>query len=243
MRVLIVGGSGYVPGLVLPLLDERFTLRVLDPRPPAHPCEYVCGNATDYARVREALDGVDVVVHAAMGRHDGAEPSRAASLFDVNVTSVYLTLLAAHDAGVPHAVYVSSVSVYQNLDARIVDESTPGDADDVYGLTKRFGEQVCQAAVSRWRLSINVLRLAFPTPDVVWPAWGFVQPPVILRTADGRPMQATAATDLARAVTAAIDHRDGYQVFIISGDQSVRLWNTAKARRLLGWAPTFPADG
>src|SRR6266545_976292 len=239
MRLLIVGGSGYVPGLVLPVLAEDHTVRVLDPRPPASRCEYVRGDATDYASVRAALDGVDVVIHAAMGSHDASDPARAASLFDVNVKSVHLTLLASHDAGIRHAVHLSSVSVYRNLDARTVDESVPPDADDSYGLSKRLGEEVCRAAAHRWPLSVNVLRLAFPTPDAIWPAWGFVDPPAVLRAADGRTIHATAATDLARAVSAAIDYRDGYQVFIISGDQSVGLWSTAKAHRLLGWTPTF----
>jgi nucleoside-diphosphate-sugar epimerase len=242
MRVLVVGGSGYLPGLVMPLLGEHHLVRVLDPRPPGYGCEYVCGDATRYPDVRRAVQGVDVVIHAATGSHD-ADPAAAASLFDVNVTSVYLTLLAAHDAGVPHAVYVSSLSVYRDIEARALDESVPADADDAYGLSKRLGEEVCQAAARQWGLSANVLRVAFPTADAVWPAWGFKQPPRIQRAADGRPIHATAATDLARAVIAAIDYRDGFQVFIITGDRSARLWDTAKARRLLGWTPTFTTGG
>jgi nucleoside-diphosphate-sugar epimerase len=61
------------------------------------------------------------------------------------------------------------------------------------------------------------------------------------QAADGTPIHGTAATDLARAVLAAIDYRDGFQIFTISGDDSARLWSTAKARRLLGWVPTFGA--
>jgi nucleoside-diphosphate-sugar epimerase len=239
MRVLVVGGSGYVAGLVLPLLAARHAIRVLDRWPPPDGVEYRAGNAVDYADLRQAAEGMDAVVHSAMGSTAWDTPGGAADAFDVNVTSVHLTLLAAHDAGVPHAVYVSSMSVYRDLTARRLDESVPPDATDLYGLTKRLGEQVCQAASEEWGLSVNVLRLTWPTPDDVWPAWGAPQRPELRYAADGTLIEATAATDLAAALLAALDHRDGYQVFTISGDRSARLWSTARARDILGWTPTF----
>jgi nucleoside-diphosphate-sugar epimerase len=242
MRLLVVGGSGYVGGLVVPLLSQRHAIRVLDRRsPPGGPdnAEYRNGSATDYADLRRAIEGMDALVHCAMGSHAQDTPGGAADSFDVNVKSVHLALLAAHDAGVGHAVYVSSMSVYRDLTARRLDESVPPDATDLYGLTKRLGEQVCQAASEEWGLSVNVLRLAWPTPDEVWPAWGGDEPPGRWYAADGTLIEATAATDLAAALLAALDHRDGYQVFTISGDRSARLWSTAKARDVLGWAPTF----
>ena len=61
--------------------------------------------------------------------------------------------------------------------------------------------------------------------------------------ADGTPIHATAGTDVARAVLAALDHRDGFEVFHISGDDSARLWSTEKARSVLGWQPRATAKG
>jgi nucleoside-diphosphate-sugar epimerase len=244
MRVLVVGGSGYVGRLVVPLLAGRHDIRVLDPRPPSIACEYVAGDATDPAVLATALVGIDAVVHCAMGATRPDQPGGASSAFDVNVKSVHLTLVAAHEAGVPHAVHVSSLSVYRDVERRrLDDESVPPDATDLYGLTKRLGEQVCRAAVEELGISVTVLRLTWPTPDEVWPAWGYTDPPTVLRNDDGALIQATAATDLARAVAAALDFRDGFQVFTISGDRSARLWGTAKAGRLLGWAPTFELNG
>jgi nucleoside-diphosphate-sugar epimerase len=150
MRVLYVGGSGYVGRLAVPLLRQRFAVRVLDILAPAGGDEYVRGDATGHAAVLAALAGVDAVIHGAM---------------------------AAHHAGVPHAVYLSSLSVYADPVSRWLDESAVPDATDVYGLTKRLGEEVCRAAVARDGLSVNILRLAWPTPDHLWPAWGSVTPP------------------------------------------------------------------
>ena len=43
MRVLIVGGSGYVAGLVRPLLAARHELRVLDREAPPDGVAYLAG--------------------------------------------------------------------------------------------------------------------------------------------------------------------------------------------------------
>jgi nucleoside-diphosphate-sugar epimerase len=242
MRVLVVGGAGYVASLVMPALRHRHEIRVLDTRSPSADVEHISGSATDYAELTRAVDGMDAVIHCAMGSLDWSTPQGAADAFDINVKSVHLTLMAARDAGVQHAVYISSLSVFGHITARRVDETTPADATDLYGLTKRLGEQVCLAAAAEWGLSVNVLRLVWPTPDEVWPAWGPWQTPELLYTDDGTLIQPTRASDLGAAILAALDHRDGCQIFTISGDESARLWSTAKARRLLGWAPTAKGD-
>jgi methylmalonyl-CoA mutase N-terminal domain/subunit len=55
---------------------------------------------------------------------------------------------------------------------------------------------------------------------------------------------ATAATDVAAAIAAALSYRDGLQAFTISADELAGRWSTAKARDLLAWHPQFtpPAD-
>jgi nucleoside-diphosphate-sugar epimerase len=238
MRVLVVGGSGYVAGLVLPELVQRHEVRVLDPRPAPAGVEYVPGDATDFEVLRQATEGVDTVLHCAMAGRDWNTPAGTVEAFAVHVTSVHLALRAAHESGVPHVVHISSMSVYRDLERRRLDESEPTDATDVYGLTKRLGEQVCAAAVAQWGLSVNVLRLTWPTPDELWPKWGgSLHEPVVRYTPDGTLIEPTAASDLARAVLAALEFRDGLQVFTISGARTLGLWSIDRARDLLGWQP------
>jgi nucleoside-diphosphate-sugar epimerase len=243
MRVLVVGGSGYVAGLMMPELARRHAVRVLDLRPPAAVVagvDYRTGDATDFEALCRAAEGVDTVLHCAMAT-DWQTPAGFVEAFAVHVASVHLTLRAAHETGITHAVHISSMSVFRDLENRRLDESDPTDATDLYGLTKRLGEQVCAAAVAEWGLSVNVLRLTWPTPDDVWPLWGIRgEPPFQRYAGDGRPIEATAASDLARAALAALEYRDGLQIFTISGDRSAALWSTAKARELLGWEPEFP---
>lgn len=230
--MLVVGGAGYVAGLFIPVLSQAHAVRVFDRKPGAD----VVGDATDPDDLARAMAGVDAVIHCAMTRSEAA-----ADMFDLNVKSVHLTLDAARQAGVPHAVHISSMSVYADLKGRrIADETVPADACEPYGLTKRLGEQVCHAAAREWGMSVNILRLAWPTPDEVWPAWDppwHDGPPMRLTTPDGTPIHGTAASDLGAAVAAALDYRHGCETFTICGDDSARLWGIDKARRLLGWSP------
>jgi nucleoside-diphosphate-sugar epimerase len=239
MAVLMIGGSGYVGGMVAPLLRRQFRLRIFDLRPPAGESGYVQGDATDYPALLAAMVGVDAIVHCAMNQVEGTASGIANAAFDVNVKSVHQTLAAARQASVPHLVYVSSISVYHDPVSRRLDESVVPDARDVYGLTKRLGEEVCRAAAAEYGLSVNVLRLAWPTRDRDWPAWSRIEPPESLRRPDGAAVCATAATDVAAAISAALDYRDGFQAFLVSSDDIGGRWSTNKARTRLGWRPIF----
>ena len=63
-----VGGSGYVGTLMLAGLAADHEVRVLDLVPPQGDHDHVVGSATDPQALAAALDGMDAVVHAAMGR-------------------------------------------------------------------------------------------------------------------------------------------------------------------------------
>ncbi|WP_027343541.1 NAD-dependent epimerase/dehydratase family protein [Hamadaea tsunoensis] len=241
MKVLYIGGAGYVGRFLVPLLARKHEIRVFDRTDPdLAEAEFLRGDATDYEALLAAMDGIDVVLHGAMGDIDWSTPAAVAQAYDVNVKSVHLTLLAAHAAGVPHAVHFSSLSVFDDLMHRPCAEDDVPDATDLYGLTKRLGEQVCRAAYAEWGVTVTILRLVWPTSDEDWPEWTRHGEPEALVSPAGEVIEATAASDLARAVLAALDHRDGCDVFTLSGDRKARLWSVEKAARLLGWTPLGP---
>jgi nucleoside-diphosphate-sugar epimerase len=159
----------------------------------------------------------------------GSELAIAESSFDLNVKGVYLALRAARKAGVMHAVYCSSMSVYDGeLNVRyFYDEDMPPDGRDSYGLTKRMGEEVCRNAWVLYGMSVNVLRLCFPVSRQKWLAQARI----------GIPDIPTDAEDVARAMMAAFEYRNGFQTFMISGDYENKIMNMGKAKRLLGWEP------
>ena len=243
MRILVIGGSGYVGSLMLPWLAAGHQIRVLDLVPPPGDHDHVVGSATDPEALARALDGMDAVVHAAMGTRSKTDWPHldVASAFEVNVASVYATLQAAHAAGVSRVVLIGSLSVFDEADLieRDVVETTEPDATGAYGVTKRLAEQIGRIAADQHGLTVTVLRLAFPTPDEAWPRWALpvVDEPIEVRRADGTLVPALAASDLAAAVVAALGRENGgYDVFhIVGADDSGRGWSTAKARDVLGW--------
>jgi nucleoside-diphosphate-sugar epimerase len=231
MKVLVVGGSGYVGGLVLPQLSRQHTLRVFDMRPPVEVAwEFVAGSVDDLDALAGAAEGTDALLYMAMGEKVFDTASGITSNLDVNVKGIYLALDAAQRAGVRHAVYTSSMSIYGGdlLQRFFPDEGITPDASDLYGFTKRLGEEVCQNAARAWGMSVNALRLCFPTADEEWAT----------QTWRGTPTIATAANDVARALQAALDYRGGgFHAFMISGDYEQKLMKMDKAQRLLGWEP------
>ncbi|GAA2754738.1 NAD-dependent epimerase/dehydratase family protein [Actinopolymorpha rutila] len=261
MRVLVIGGSGLVGGLVLPRLAERHDLRVFDLKPPRSDVdvEYVAGDLRDVAAVTRAVEGVDAMIFMAMGPMAGwGSIDNARAHFEVAAPGLHVALRAAHEAGVTHAVYTSSMSVYAEPAVddpradddiprddtisispgvpgrdRYPDESTPPDATDFYGLAKRMGEEVCRNAVEVYGMSVVALRLCHPVADDDFPRTDHPRARLIC----------TSARDVARALLAALDRRGhGFEPFAISGDGAERLVPMTRARELLGWTPLDSTD-
>lgn len=231
MRVLVIGGSGHVGRLIVPALAASHTLRIFDLRPPTgFDGDYFEGDVCDIDALRRAMVGMDTVIYMAMGVQGWDTDAAITTAFDTGVKGVYLTLHAAHHAGITHAVYASSMSVYDgNLLARLFpDEEIPPDSSHFYGFTKRLGEEACRVAARHWGMTINALRLCLPVPEEKWYA----------DTREGVPTIATTAGDVARAFLAALEYRGGgFQAFMISGDYAQTSMNMSKAKRLLGWEP------
>lgn len=239
MKVLVVGGAGRVGGMVSLALRTRHEVRVADLDPSRRLPEDEHGaidpevtpvDVTDIASIRAAVAGQDAVVYLAMGRRApwGATGGWAESHFDVNVKGLYLTLRAAAEAGVRTAVYASSLSIYDDyLERGQVLETIEPDAVDGYGLSKRLGEQVCEAAAREHGMSVVVLRLCGPMPDDRW------------RVFDGRcPEVMTAGSDVGAAFLAALQHQgSGFDAFVITGDGDERFIGQTHTRTVLGWRP------
>jgi nucleoside-diphosphate-sugar epimerase len=230
MRILIAGGSGYVGSLIVPgLAGAGHEVRILDPAAPGVDAAWLEGSATDPSALAAGLSGADAVIHAAMARPGPDGAPDPVSSFSVLVTSVFTTLDAAARAGVSRAVLISSLSVYADepvpVTDRDIDETSPPDAADVYGLAKRLAEIAGQVVARAHGMTVTVLRIGWPTTGPAWPAWAlpdFPQPAVI-RRADGTAIPAR-------------DRDGGFDVFhIVRNDASGRCLSTAKARTLLGW--------
>ena len=234
MKVLAIGASGYVGGLILPVLKQSpgLELAVYDLSPPADDSiEYIPGDVGDRDALAHAARTRDAVIYLAMGRRFGPGDYDLASAYTVNLLGLHLALDAAVEAGVRRFVHTSTGSVYGYRRRRMpqrVTEDTPCQPRDVYGLTKYLAEQVCEHVARVHGLSVLTLRLWKPMPDDRWEAEhrrGFLLP--------------VRAKDLARAYVRALEiEHTGFDAILIAGDRSGQYVSLDKARRLLAWEPS-----
>ena len=165
---LVTGGAGFIGShLVEELLRRGEKVRVLDnfstgKRENVDPfidrIELIEGDIRSHHIVREAVEGVDFVLH------QGALPSVPRSIKDpittneVNVTGTLHVLDAARDAGVQRVVYASSSSVYGPDPVLPVREEMNPNPVSPYAVAKLTGEKYCHAFSKVYGLETVALR-------------------------------------------------------------------------------------
>jgi UDP-N-acetylglucosamine/UDP-N-acetylgalactosamine 4-epimerase len=120
--------------------------------------EVVEGDVRTYHIVREAVDGVDFVLHqAALGSVPRSIKDPVTSN-DVNVSGTLNVLHAARDAKVQRLIYASSSSIYgRNAVLPKREDMTPMPMSP-YAVSKLAGEQYCAAFFDVYRFEAVALR-------------------------------------------------------------------------------------
>ncbi len=239
MKILLVGGSGHVGTMTLPYMKPHHEFRVFDISPPKDASvDYICGSVTDAKLVQEAVKGMDTLVYMVMQRPTSDRASVAdfddiTANYDVNAKGLHLVLHAAKEAGICHAVYTSTFTVHERTRNNFPDEDiVPRDNPGVYGLTKGFGEQICEYFAREHDMSLIALRITGPSTRAQW----------LERHAQPKEPSVhiwwTDEEDLARAYLAAISaEHHGFNAVFIAGDYEQKEINLSKAKRLLAWKP------
>ena len=163
-RVLVTGGAGFIGShLCEGLLARGFSVRVLDSLvygrrewvPVA--CEFIEGDIRDVAACHRAAKGIDAVLHCAAMSRSGPSQEAIETCTGSNITGTQNILLAARDAGVKRVIYSGSSTYYGNRTPPHR-ESDPPDLLNIYGLTKRVGEQYALMFDEQFNLPSIVLR-------------------------------------------------------------------------------------
>jgi nucleoside-diphosphate-sugar epimerase len=166
-RVLVTGAAGGLGQAVLSrLAAEDVAVTALDLRDPggAPADRVVVGSACDPAVVREALDGVEAVIHLAATPAPVLGP--AEEVFSMNVRATFVVLEEAGQAGVGRAALASSLSILGLAWASIplhpayvpVDERLPLQIEDPYALSKQADEATARMMTRRFGMTTVALR-------------------------------------------------------------------------------------
>ena len=144
---LVTGGAGFLGiNLIRYLLARGQRVASLDIAPLDYPdvagrVRAITGDIRDAQAVQSALEGVDVVVHAA-----AALPLYTpADIFSTEVDGTRIVLEAAFLEGVGRVIHISSTAVYGIPDHHPLLETDPLDGVGPYGEAKVRAEQVCEA--------------------------------------------------------------------------------------------------
>ena len=169
-RALVTGSAGRLGQAVLTLLhahgvqttglDRVATARELADR-------VVVGEVTDPAVVRDALAGVDGVIHLAAipAPNLGSPPE----VFGRNSLATFVVLEEAAQAGVGRAVFASSQSIYGLAFAPKplapvyvpIDAAHPLQVADPYALSKQADEATGEMIARRYGMTVVALRYPF----------------------------------------------------------------------------------
>ena len=141
--------------------------------------------------------------------------------------------------GIKRGVHTSTMSVhYRERPSFVAEELVPYDTPSVYGLTKGFGEQICQYFARWFDMNLLALRITGPRTREQFLAERRQKQldPSSVR------LYATDEQDLARAHLAALEAvqvgHGRFDAVFIAGDENEQEHNLSKARRLLRWQPT-----
>ena len=152
MRIGITGATGFIGSrLALEYLQKGYFVKAFGQENSDAESEnrkYIearggavaIGSVNDREAIRDFVAGLDVVYHLAAAQHEANVPDK--TFWDVNVAGTQSVLEASLNAGVKRLVHGSTIGVYgASLQGRL-DEQSPLNPDNIYGVTKLEAEKI-----------------------------------------------------------------------------------------------------
>jgi UDP-glucose 4-epimerase len=167
MRVLLVGGSGFLGGRIARSLaaEVGVSVSILSRREPAarwrsQPAvEILQADVCQPETLRGMCEGVTHVIYLAGLNQAECEERPLDALAISGSGALYMAEEAAR-AGVRRFLYVSSVHVYGSVEAERLHEDLPVNPRTHYGISRQVGEMYCLLVAEHSGLSVAVLRLS-----------------------------------------------------------------------------------
>lgn len=247
-KVLITGASGLVGGLVIRDLSNKYEFSGLSRRI-VPGIRHTQAEITDPVAVRQAAEGMDMVLHLAAETQDYDDWDKVMSNTIGGTLNMYR---AAQEAGVKRVVFMSTGSTmcgyewyegspYGKLAANELQSVPPGEKiityldpprpDSFYGVGKLFGENTGRLFSDRYGMSVICIRLGAVLQS---------NQPEIVRHFPGYLAQADAVQMVDKCLGAPDSIR--FDIFDAISDNSRRWRDTSHAKQVLGWRPTGSSD-
>ncbi|AGB36152.1 NAD-dependent glucose-6-phosphate dehydrogenase Azf [Natronococcus occultus] len=235
--VLLTGAAGRVGQAILGGLADDHEWRLMDRDPPTddQPGEFVIGDITDEETVREAMEGIDVVVHLA---GDPRPEAPWDSVLTNNIDGTQTVFEAAADAGVEKVAFASSnhavgayetdertPEMYRSDDDYLLDGSELARPGNLYGVSKAAGESLGRYYHDEYGLSVVCVRIGNLTKG---------HPPIDYER--GQAMW-LSYRDCAHLFDRCIQADYGYEIVYGISDNDRKYYSIDRAREVLGYEP------
>ncbi len=166
MKVLVVGGAGYVGSHTVKLLEsEGHDVWVYDNLSLGHPeCvppgKLIEGNLSDRGRLIQVLQDkeIEAVMHFAAFALVGESVQHPAMYYQNNVIATLDLMEAMRIAGVWKFVFSSTTATYGQPDKMPISEETPQNPINPYGFTKLVVERALQDYANAYGFGVAALR-------------------------------------------------------------------------------------
>jgi nucleoside-diphosphate-sugar epimerase len=167
LKIVITGGSGKLAQYLVPALDQEHAILVYDKQKPQHSkFSWVKGKITNRAKLSEAFQGADAVIHlAALRSRYNHLPVK---VMETNALGTFCVLEAARREGVKKLLLSSSdavLGIAQSTTDLVpeylpIDEKHPLKPQDPYGISKMLGEEMCRCYAEGHDIDIMALRFS-----------------------------------------------------------------------------------
>ena len=168
MKVFITGGTGFIGSrLAIASREKGHTVELLGQTNTQAEQENnqllekfgiktTLGSVLEKDKLVELTQGCDIVFHLAAAQHEANVPDE--HFYKVNVEGTRNMLEASVQSGVKRFVHGSTIGVYGSAMEGRLDENTPLRPNNIYGVTKREGEQL--ALSFNEKLPVSVVRIS-----------------------------------------------------------------------------------
>lgn len=179
MRILVTGSEGLLGSQTVPALREAgHEVVTLDmkTRSSSDGERHIAGDLRDVFVAKNAVSGMDAVVHLAAMPYDAAPPDQVLA---INVPGTWNICAACEEAGVPRIIYASSINAlgavggYRPAQYLPIDDAYPCHPAPGYQLSKYLSDEICKSYTYRFGITTLSLRfgliLSPPSPDQTGP--------------------------------------------------------------------------
>ncbi len=229
MKVLILGGNGYLGPHVVKALEPYYTLRVTDINEIDTKHESLNIDVSSLDQVLRAAEEMDAIINCSVLRHDRQ------LAFDVSTRGAYNMMRAAVKHGIQRVIntgphFTIQGDAYTSWDYEINPDVPPKTSTGLYPLTKGLGQEICKVFTENYDMYV-LCYLFLSFQDLNYEREGTDLNPFSVSWRDaGEAFRLGLEIDLEELPSKC-------EIFNIFADLPHEQFSNAKTKRILGFKP------